>query len=160
MFFSCHGLLVIVHQRSWLIAWVAGDLGLLEVTGIVDTVIWVLDLAILGVTVTLVLAALALEIPVKGLVDRIIIVLAHLVALVLVNQEVDLVDHPAGLGLVAQMILGDLVVQIVRVVLEILAQVSLVASVVLVVVSRTIEDLFNLNKYKYKKMHHPYFLVA
>ena len=62
--------------------------------------------------------------------------------------------------LVAQMILGDLVVQIVRVVLEILAQVSLVASVVLVVVSRTIEDLFNLNKYKYKKMHHPYFLVA
>lgn len=128
-----------------------GDLVLSEVPGIVDMVIRVLDLAVLGATVTLVLAALALEILVKGLVDRIIIVLAHLVALVLVNQEVDLVDHPAGLGLVAQMILGDLVVQIAQVVLEILAQVSLVALVVLVVVIRTIEDLFNLINIYIKK---------
>lgn len=78
------------------------------------------------------------------MVDQALVGLAHLVALAQVNQEVDLVDHPVGLGLVVQMILGDLVVQIVRVVLENLGRVNLVALVILVVVIRTIEDLFNI----------------
>jgi len=83
------------------------------------------------------------------MVDQALVGLAHLVALAQVNQKVDLVDHLVGLGLVVQMILGDLVVQIVRV--------NLVALVILVVVIRTIEDLFNLTKYK-KKIALPLFL--
>ena len=82
MFISYHVLLLIVHQWTWLVAWVVGDLVLSEVPGIVDMVIRVLDLAVLGATVTLVLAALALEILVKGLVDRIIIVLVLVIHLV------------------------------------------------------------------------------
>lgn len=70
------------------LAWVVGGLGLLEELGIVVMVTQVLavvlDLADLVATITVDLAAPALEILVKGLVDRIIIVL---VALVPVNQE-------------------------------------------------------------------------
>jgi len=76
-----------VHPWTRL-AWAVGGLVLLEVQGIVVMVIQVLavvlDLAVLAATITVDLAALALGILVKGLVDKVIIVLVGLVS---VNQE-------------------------------------------------------------------------